>query len=128
MIRHESAYFVPRPDGDLVVGATEEDAGFDRSLTPAGVGFLLTKAQGISSHVASLPIREMWTGLRPGTPDGLPIIGRSGMPGVFYATGHYRNGILLAPITASIVAALLEERNPELPLDAYSPLRFRHGE
>ncbi len=124
MIRWNNAYFVPRPDGDLVVGATSEDAGFDRSLTPAGIGTLLSKAQAISSHVGSFPIKEMWSGLRPGTPDGLPIIGRSRIPGVFYATGHYRNGILLAPITASIMAALVNERTPELPIEPYSPLRF----
>ncbi len=124
MIRWDNAYFVPRPDGELVVGATSEDAGFDRSLTAAGIGILLSKAQAISSHVGSFPIKEMWSGLRPGTPDGLPIIGRSRVPGVFYATGHFRNGILLAPITASIMAALVDERNPELPIEPYSPLRF----
>src|SRR5207302_1239067 len=67
MIRLGHCYFVPRPDGELVVGATDEDAGFDRSLTPAGVGRLLAEAQQISSHVAALPIRETWAGLRPAT-------------------------------------------------------------
>jgi glycine oxidase len=125
MIRWENVYLVPRPNGDLVIGATEEEAGFDRSVTPAGIVALLSKAQVIASRVASLPIKEMWAGLRPATPDGLPIIGKSRLEGVYYATGHYRNGILLAPITAAIIAALVEERTPPLPIDAYSPFRFQ---
>jgi glycine oxidase len=124
MLRWEHAYFVPRPNGELVVGATDEDVGFDRSLTPEGLGLLLAEAQRISSHVASYPIQEMWTGLRPASPDSLPIIGPSRVPGVFYATGHYRNGILLAPITASIIAALVEGREPPVAIEAYRPERF----
>jgi len=125
MIRWEHAYFVPRKDGVLIVGATDEDAGFDASLTPAGVGGLLAAAQQISSHTAAFPILEMWTGFRPATPDGLPLIGRAELEQLFYATGHYRNGILLAPITASIVADLMEGREPEVPLGPYSPFRFQ---
>jgi glycine oxidase len=124
MIRWEGAYFLPRPTGELVVGATNEDAGFDLSITPAGLGRLLMDAQQISSHVGSYPILETWTGLRPATPDGLPILGPSALPGVYYATGHYRNGVLLAPITAAIVADLVEGRKPALSIDAYSPSRF----
>ena len=77
MIRWDHAYMVPRRNGELVVGATNEDAGFDRSLTPAGVGSLLQRAQQLSSHLGGLPIHEMWTGLRPATPDGLPVIGKA---------------------------------------------------
>jgi glycine oxidase len=66
----------------------------------------------------------MWTGLRPATPDGLPIIGRASIEGLIYATGHYRNGILLAPITAACVAALVENRAAPVGLEAYSPARF----
>ncbi len=124
MIRLGHSYFVPRPDGELVVGATNEDAGFDRSLTPAGIGRLLMDAQAISSHAASWPIQEMWTGLRPATPDELPIIGVSGKPGVFYAVGHYRNGVLLAPVTARIVANLIQGLPPGLSIGAYSPGRI----
>jgi glycine/D-amino acid oxidase-like deaminating enzyme len=124
MIRWGSSYFVPRSTGELVVGATNEDAGFDLSNTPAGLGRLLMDAQQISSYVGAYPILETWTGLRPATPDGLPILGPSAIPGVYYATGHYRNGVLLAPITAAIVADLVEGRRPTIPMDPYSPSRF----
>ena len=124
MIRWEGSYFSPRKTGELVVGATNEDAGFDLSNTPAGLGRLLMDAQQMSTHVAQYPILETWTGLRPATPDGLPILGKSAVPGVYYATGHYRNGVLLAPITATIVADLIEGRDPAFPIDAYSPARF----
>ena len=124
LIRWEQSYFVPRKTGELIVGATNEDAGFDRSVTPAGVGRLLADAQAISSHVGSYPILETWTGLRPATPDGLPVIGATAIPGVYYATGHYRNGVLLAPITASIIADLIEGGTPKAPIEAFSPDRF----
>jgi glycine oxidase len=124
MIRWQHSYLVPRPSGELVVGATNEDAGFDFSVTPAGISQLLVEAQEISSHVGRYPILEMWAGLRPATPDKLPILGLSGIPGVYYATGHYRNGILLAPITAAIMAALLDGREAGVSLDPYSASRF----
>jgi len=125
MIRWGSSYFMPRPTGELVVGATSEDAGFDLSNTPAGLSRLLVDAQQISSHVGAYPILETWAGLRPATPDGLPILGCSAIPGVIYATGHFRNGVLLAPVTAKIVSELIEGRKPSLPIDAYSPFRFQ---
>jgi glycine/D-amino acid oxidase-like deaminating enzyme len=124
MIRWGSSYFVPRGTGELIVGATMEDAGFDMSNTPAGLGRLLTEAQQISAHVGAYPILETWTGLRPATPDGLPVLGPSAIPNVYYATGHYRNGVLLAPITAAIVSDIFENRTPRCPIEPYSPLRF----
>jgi len=124
MIRWEHTYFVPRSSGELVVGATDEDAGFDGSITAAGIGRLLADAQVISSHVGAYPILETWTGLRPATPDGLPILGPAASPGVYYAAGHYRNGILLAPITASIIADVVENRRPAVSIEAYAPSRF----
>jgi len=124
MIRWGSSYFVPRNTGELVVGATNEDVGFDLSNTPAGLGRLLMDAQEISSHVGSYPILEIWTGLRPATPDGLPILGESAIAGVYYATGHYRNGVLLAPVTAAIVSDLIEGRKPTLSIHDYRPSRF----
>jgi glycine oxidase len=124
MIRWANSYFVPRSTGELIVGATNEDPGFDLSNTPAGLGRLLMDAQQISSDVGAYPILEMWAGLRPATPDGLPILGESAVPGVYYATGHYRKGVLLAPITAAIVADLIEGRAPRLSIDAYGPCRF----
>jgi glycine oxidase len=124
MIRWDHAYVVPRRSGELVVGATNEDMGFDRSVTPAGVGGLLQRVQELSSYVSTLPINEMWTGLRPATPDGFPIIGEASLEGLIYATGHYRNGILLAPITAAAVVALVEGKPSPVPLTAFAPSRF----
>jgi len=124
MVRWEHAYVIPRRNGDLIVGATNEDAGFDRSITPAGVGTLLDKAQQLSSHLGNLPITEIWTGLRPATPDGLPIIGKSNLEGLVYATGHYRNGILLAPVTAASVLCIMDGRPSPVPLGAFAPSRF----
>jgi len=123
LIRWEHAYLMQRRGGELVVGATNEDAGFDRSLTPSGIGGLLAQVQQLSSCTAKFAIKEMWTGLRPATPDGLPVLGHAGK-GLIYATGHYRNGILLAPITAAIVAALVAKRPAPLPLEPYSAARF----
>ena len=108
----------------MIVGATEENAGFDRTNTPAGIGQLLTEAQQISSHVGAYPILEMWSGLRPASPDHLPIIGPSSIPGVFYATGHYRNGVLLAPVTASIIAELIENGKMTTAIESFLPSRF----
>lgn len=124
MIRWKSSYFVPRPAGELVVGATNEDAGFDISNTPAGLGRLLNEAQHISSHIGPYSILETWSGLRPATPDSLPILGPSSIPGVFYATGHYRNGILLAPVTAAIIRDFIEKGETDLPVEPYLPCRF----
>jgi glycine oxidase len=125
VVRWEHGYFVPRRDRQLVLGATDEDVGFDRALTPAGLGHLLMDAQRISSYVGALPILETWTGLRPATPDGLPILGQSSIRGLFYATGHYRNGILLAPITASVISALVRDTRPSIPVETFSPFRFK---
>jgi glycine/D-amino acid oxidase-like deaminating enzyme len=122
-VRWELAYAVPRPNGELVVGATDEDAGFDRSITPAGVGRLLAAAQQLSPKIGNFAIKEMWSGFRPAAPDGLPIIGLSKIEGLFYATGHYRNGILLAPATAHAISALVSRR-PSPQLASFSPDRF----
>jgi glycine/D-amino acid oxidase-like deaminating enzyme len=124
MIRWQHSYFVPRSTGELIVGATEEDVGFDRGNTPAGINQLLTEAQQISSHVGAYPISGMWSGFRPVAPDGLPILGPSSIQGLFYATGHYRNGILLAPVTAAIISDMVENRKPNLPIESFLPSRF----
>jgi glycine/D-amino acid oxidase-like deaminating enzyme len=124
MIRWEHAYIVPRRSGELIVGATNEDAGFDRSITPAGVGGLLGRVLQLSSSAGNLPIGEIWTGLRPATPDGLPVIGKAGVEGLVYATGHYRNGILLAPVTAAAVATIMDNRPAPVSLAAFAPSRF----
>ena len=97
-------YMVPRNDGRLILGATVEEKGFDPNLTAGGVLALLEAAWRAVPAVEELPIAEMWVGHRPGSRDDAPILGPSGVPGLIYATGHHRNGILLAPVTANFIA------------------------
>jgi glycine oxidase len=101
------AYLVPRKDGRLLIGATVEEKGFDPNLTAGGQLALLEATWRALPAIEELPIHEMWVGFRPGSRDDAPIIGDSPVPGLVYATGHYRNGILLTPITAEAVAALV---------------------
>ena len=100
-------YLVPRADGRLIIGATSEEMGFDTRLTVGGVFELLRGAWKAVPGVYELPILETWTGLRPGSRDNAPILGKTPIENLIYATGHYRNGILLAPITAYEIANLL---------------------
>lgn len=121
----ERCYLVPWRDGTLLVGATMEDAGFEEKATVAGVTSLLEAACGLLPHAKAANLLSVRVGLRPGSPDRLPIIGWSEMvPGLMYATGHYRNGVLLAPLTAQLVAdAMIDgDRDPLLTLTA--PSRF----
>jgi glycine oxidase len=101
------AYLVPRKDGRLLIGATVEEKGFDPNLTAGGQLALLEATWRALPAIEELPIHEMWVGFRPGSRDDAPIIGESSVPGLIYATGHYRNGILLTPITAEAIAALV---------------------
>jgi glycine oxidase len=101
------AYLVPRRDGRLLVGATVEEKGFDSSLTAGGVLTLLEAAWRAVPAVEELPIEEMWVGHRPGSRDDAPILGPGPVDGLVYATGHHRNGILLAPVTADTMARLV---------------------
>lgn len=97
-------YTVPRGDGRLIVGATVERTGFEKAVTPEGLRMLRAGAAEVAPWTEGLPVLESWSGLRPGTPDGLPILGAdSEVEALFYATGHYRNGILLAPATAELI-------------------------
>ncbi len=114
-------YAVPRDDGGLVVGATQYEAGFDTAVTVAGVRDLLRDAERVLPAVAEYALCESAAGLRPGTPDNLPLIGPLGPSGLFAATGHGRNGILLAPVTADVVVDLLDGGSPPRPAD---PRRF----
>ena len=116
-------YAVPRP-GRVLVGATVEHEGFDRRTTPEGLAWLQEVAARLVPELAALQPAEHWAGLRPGTRDGLPLIGRT-LPGVVVATGHYRNGILLAPATAELVVQLVEGASPELR--AFAPGRFQEA-
>lgn len=102
-----------------------EDVGFDKSVDPSAIHQLLNDAVKYLPALASAPVTQSWTGLRPGTPDDLPIIGPTGTPRIFVATGHFRNGILLAPVTAQIMADLVHGRPSPLDIRAFSPDRFR---
>jgi glycine oxidase len=101
------AYLVPRLDGRLIVGATVEEKGYDTTLTAGGVLTLLEAAWRVIPAVEELPIDEMWVGHRPGSRDDAPILGAGPIEGLIYATGHHRNGILLAPVTADAIAQLV---------------------
>jgi glycine oxidase len=124
IVASERVYLVPRPDGRLIVGATSEEQGFDTAVTAGGVHELLREAYRLLPDVAEMELVASMAGLRPGTPDNLPLIGPGAVEGLILATGHYRNGILLAPLTADAIAALLAgERLPEALAPAH-PLRL----
>ena len=107
IVASERVYLVPRVDGSLVVGATVEEMGFDTTITAGAVHELLREAYRLLPDVAEMELVEAMAGLRPGTPDNLPLIGPGAIDGLILATGHYRNGILLAPLTAERVAEML---------------------
>jgi glycine oxidase len=118
-------YIVPWPDGTVLVGATSEDAGFDERLTVSGVHDLLEAACDLIPHAWSATFRGGRVGLRPASRDNLPVIGASAtIPNLIYATGHYRNGVLLAPLTAQLVADAIVDERVDAMLQAVSPSRF----
>jgi glycine oxidase len=120
ILASERVYLVPRPDGRLIVGATSEERGFDTAVTAGGVHELLREAYRLLPEVAEMELVDSMAGLRPGTPDNLPLIGPGAIEGLLLATGHYRNGILLAPLTADAIAALLDgEPLPEAVAPAH---------
>jgi glycine oxidase len=123
-IRGEQAYLVPRGDGAYILGATMEERGWDTSPTAGGVYELLRDLSEIVPGIFELDIEELTAGLRPATPDNLPAIGPGALDGLIWATGHYRNGILLTPVTADLVAAALNgEAMPDWAAPA-DPARF----
>jgi glycine oxidase len=123
-IRGESAYFVPRGDGTFVLGATMEERGWDTTPTAGGIYELLRDLSEIVPGVLELHVDDVIAGLRPATPDNLPAIGPGALDGLVWATGHFRNGILLTPVTAELVAAALAgEALPGWAAPA-DPLRF----
>jgi glycine oxidase len=124
VLRTPDVYLVPRGDGRVVVGATIERVGFDRQVEAAAGERLLAQAAALWPPVASAPIIDRWAGLRPGTGDGLPLIGGSEVPNCWLATGHFRNGILLAPATALVMRQLIEGSAPEIALDSFSVKRL----
>jgi glycine oxidase len=107
MVCSDDVYLVPRPGGEVLVGSTVELVGFRKAVTAEAVERLLAAAVRLVPALKSARFVSAWSGLRPGTPDGLPVLGGSPVPGLFFATGHFRNGILLAPLTARLVADVL---------------------
>jgi glycine oxidase len=123
-----NVYLVPRRDGRLILGATVEEKGFDATLTAGGVLALIEAAWRLLPAIEDLPLLETWVGHRPGSRDDAPILGRGPLEGLVYATGHHRNGILLTPVTADLVAdVVLDGRiDPAIAafaLDRFSPAR-----
>jgi glycine oxidase len=118
------AYLVPRGDGRLLVGATVEHVGFVKAVTLGGITRLLGDAVRMVPSLATAPVVETWSGLRPDTPDHLPILGPVDVEGLWFATGHYRNGILLAPATARALAEWITQGKTALPVSAFSAMRF----
>jgi glycine oxidase len=125
VIRFEGGYLVPRADGRYILGATVEERGFELAPTAGGVFELLRDAHELVPGVSELEIEELCVGLRPGTPDNAPAIGPGALEGLTWAAGHHRNGILLAPLTAELVAEVLAGDEPPSPLlAACAPHRF----
>jgi len=124
VVRSPEVYVLPRTDGRIVIGATVEEAGFDKRVQPETIQRLHQAAANLIPELGEARIHEAWAGLRPGSPDDLPILGMTSVPGYYAATGHYRNGILLAPITANCIADLIQGRRPAVDLSAFAPQRF----
>lgn len=122
LVRTPRCYVVSRPDGEVVVGATVEERGFDTTVTADAVFHLLEAAREVLPDVSELEFVEAAARLRPGTPDNAPLIGER--DGLIVATGHYRNGILLAPITAAAVAAMVAGESPPDVVESFTPDRF----
>ena len=118
------AYLVPRRDGRLIVGGTVEERGFDSTITAGGLLTLLEAAWRAVPAIEELPVAETWVGHRPGSRDDAPILGRGPLEGLFYATGHHRNGILLAPITADAMARLILDDVVEAAIRPFGLERF----
>ena len=124
LVRGSSVYLVPRADGEVVVGATQEEMGFDTTVTAGGLWELLRDARELLPGITELAFAEVTAGLRPGSPDNAPMLGSSSVPGLLLATGHFRNGVLLTPVTADAMAELLATGEPPEVARPFSPARF----
>jgi glycine oxidase len=129
VLRHavwaEDGYLVPKPRGFVFAGATVEDVGFRKATSARGITSLRRMAAGIVPSLRRAEVASAWAGLRPGSPDGLPVIGR--MPGrdnIYVATGHFRNGVLLSPVTGALVSQLVLTGKADRRLCPFSPDRF----
>jgi glycine oxidase len=124
IVRGMDVYLVPRAGGELIVGATSEERGPDETVTAGAVHDLLHDAMSVLPMTSELVLAETCVGLRPGTPDNGPVVGRCGPDGLLLATGHYRNGILMSPVTADAAAALLAGQAPAPEWAPFAPQRF----
>jgi glycine oxidase len=127
VLRSERGYLVPRgleSPQKVVVGSTIENAGYEKRVTSGGIEKILSAANELVPELENAEIIETWCGLRPGSPDQLPILGPADLDGLLFATGHYRNGILLAPITAKLIGEWIAEHRISLDWEPFSPLRF----
>ena len=121
----EKIYLVPRNDGRILAGATVEYTGFERGLTAGGLEKILAGAIELSPGLASARVEETWAGLRPDSPDHLPILGPTDLGSLLIATGHFRSGILLTPITAQLVREWVTLQSVSADWDRFSPMRFQ---
>jgi glycine/D-amino acid oxidase-like deaminating enzyme len=124
VIRSEKVYLVPRSDGRLLIGSTLEDVGYNKQTDVSTLQRLFDAAVEVVPGIAKSLRHEAWAGLRPGTPDELPILGETSISGYFIASGHYRDGILLAPITAALMSNVLMGKTSSLDLSPFSSTRF----
>ena len=124
VIRTPDVYLIPRSNGRLLIGATVEEAGYDKRTIPATIQRLRRAALRLVPKLADARILEDWAGLRPGTPDGLPILGTTGTSRYFVATGHFRDGILLAPVTARVMSQVIQGKPPDWDLSPFGATRF----
>ncbi len=124
VIRSSEVYLVPRSDGRIVIGSTLEEVGFDKRVDAEIIQRLYRSAIALVPELKNSRIHESWAGLRPATPDDLPILGKTEINGYFVASGHFRDGILLAPVTAQIMSELITDGKTDLDIAAFSPQRY----
>jgi glycine oxidase len=124
VVKGSSIYLVPRRDGEIVIGATQEEMGYDTTVTAGGLWELMRDARELIPGITELEFVEVSAGLRPGSPDNAPLIGPSVLPGLLLATGHFRNGVLLAPVTAELMADVLVSGEVPDVAKAFRPDRF----
>ncbi|MGI5415643.1 glycine oxidase ThiO [Actinomadura luteofluorescens] len=124
LVRGSSVYLVPRADGEIVLGATQEELGFDTRVTAGGLWELLRDARELLPGITELEFAEVTAGLRPGSPDNAPVMGPTELPGLLVGTGHFRNGILLTPVSADILSAMLLDGPVPEVAGPFAPDRF----
>ena len=125
VVRAPEVYLVPRSNGRILIGSTLEEAGYDKRVDAEVINRMHRAAVALLDRLEHARLLEAWTGLRPGTPDDLPILGPTSMPGYFVAAGHFRDGILLAPVTAEVMAQVVTGSKPACDISPFSPARFR---